>query len=1437
MKHISKVKRKMFPKTPKQPIPSESPAEASAWPSSFQPEQNSGPKGRSNLSRQDLDSDLSMLLDEEAGMDSKIALQSRAEEDQELPVSEAGTPGIVLDAPEDGKDPIAKNPGDTKGGEIGPAESSRVAKTAREGTSFEGATVHGAADEDVQKFSALKAVLDVVSADCADCDDDVAVGQKARGLLPRIVALEEGFDSPPRDVEELRRRDEVIRELGRLGGQLRSLAEKPGPRIGEISKVLEGLRETIFDYQKVQQDVISSQRRGEISPAEAAILNNFHSAQRAEYRHGNRKGCLKGTREAILDGIELWANDSDQSPVYWLNGLAGTGKTTIAQTISERMFASGQLGASFFCSRDFEDRSNLEFIFPTLAIQLARKYPQFRSIFVPMVQQDPGIAHESLYNQMDKLIVGPLKKSSISTVIVVDALDECKDEEPASAILSVLGRFVSEIPKAKFFLTGRPEPRIRTGFRLPLLAEVTDVFFLHKVEPRLINSDIQQFLRHSFVEIANGQCGLDGWPTEEDVDHLCKQAGGLFVYAVATIRFIGHRNIGPRRQLERLLQSPESTKYQGKSKINPKTTLDSLYISILEGGFCDDDPEYDSSIRSVLGAIVLAANPLSPSSIATLLGFHSSDVSHQLTSVHSLILQGDNDHPVQPFHKSFPDFITDPTRCTNQRFYVFPPHHHHELVKGCLELMNQTLEKNMCQLPNAITNSEVGDLKDRIKKYITPALEYACRSWYKHLIINEHTVYPATINSAIEHFLRNKFLFWLEVLSVLGAAREAVDALRAVKKWFEASPTLDIVNDCFQFVTTFFGVISTSAPHIYHSAVPLSPRTSIMWKLYEPYANPLVRLVYGIPTSWDLDATTFKHASYICATAWSPCSRFIAVAIKSSGGIQILDAVTLEQLLTTSPLSQPLSFGHLLFSPSGHLLTYCMQKERKSYIVSWDLQTGGLICNLEIYPGEKSYESMTYSGCGTMVGTLFTDIDASIICICNILTSKNIASYLFKDGATDIWTHGEYLRFSTLGDQGITIWEAVFDLANPATAVQSLSTPSNIDPSALALFDHTLLYLAFYSHNGHLQVWDIQNNKLLLESAARFLSSFSSDGHFFAHTNNSGVQIWKQFPSGYTHLQTLPVKGSYGSHGLLQFSPNGKFLLVQCSLDAFQLFPTGVYVTPLSDLPAQNLYQETEPFILEFSSAHTLAAAIRMRGKVVTVIDLSCGLPQLIIDMDTEVYATRIIENTAFIFSNGKASAWNIPIRGGGGDHRADVSGSMFTTSLKVSDRPKYTRWWDDSSTIAASISPDAHHIAVLGNHRLDTYDMATGNHLYHNQLWSSPPVCFIPDGNESWYLSTRERVERMAIDKDGKPCLIEVDKQSTDDLPGRYPWKSTHGYKVTGDGWILSPSGKQLLWLPYHWQLDEETRKWDGCYLALLHNGLPEPVILDLQPEELLVD
>jgi len=368
--------------------------------------------------------------------------------------------------------------------------------------------------------------------------------------------------------------------------------------------------------------------------------------------------------------------------------------------------------------------------------------------------------------------------------MVIDALDECKDEEPASVILSVLGRFVSEPPKIKFFVTGRPEPRIRAGFRLPLLEEATDVFVLHDVEPRFINNDIRRFFEHSFMAIAGRRSGMDDWPTEEQLDLLCERMGGLFVYAVATVKFLDRKNNDPRGQLDRLLQSPWNSMREGRMKLKANTTLDSLYTSILVEAFGDDDPEDDSTIRSVLGAVVLAVNPLSPPTIAALFGFHTEDVFPRLSSVHSLLLLQDSDSPVRPFHKSFPDFITDPEWCTNQRFHVSPPRHHSELLIGCLELMNRGLEKNMCKLPDGIINSEVQDLQKRTNQYIGDDLQYACKSWHIHLIGMESS-HMLKIEPVLCQFLEGKFLFWLEVLSVLGAVRDAVNALGVAAKWLK----------------------------------------------------------------------------------------------------------------------------------------------------------------------------------------------------------------------------------------------------------------------------------------------------------------------------------------------------------------------------------------------------------------------------------------------------------------------------------------------------------------------------------------------------------------------------------------------------------------------------------------------------------------------------
>ena len=514
---------------------------------------------------------------------------------------------------------------------------------------------------------------------------------------------------------------------------------------------------------------------------DTSVLNSCHRASGAEYHHGDRSGCLKDTRLTVLNEVEQWAKDPEAPPVFWLNGLAGTGKSAIAQTISEKMFACGLLGASFFCSRGVEDRSNLKLIFPTLAFQLAQKYPRFRSSLIPLLQYNPDIIHESLLDQMQKFLVDPIQSMEISTVIVIDALDECRDETPESAILFVVGQLVPRIPGVKFFITSRPEIHITTGFRGPLLKNTTNIFILHDVEPQTVDNDIRCFFKNELPKLPRRP---KDWPTDAHLDFLCQRAAGFFVYAVATVKFLKHRFKLPSERLNIIMKSPGSTTHEGQALLKTYHSLDSLYMSIFHAAFPKDETDADdeATVCTVLSAVVLTTNPLSPSAIATLMNLDCDVVMAILESIQSLLLlHNDSDHPIQPFHKSFPDFITDPTRCVDAWFYISPDHNL-VLALECLKLMDKSLKRNMYSIPDYALNSDVEDFPEMIERSgIHMALEYACRSWYRHL--SGTTDLTTDVVSALSCFLEGKFTFWLEVLSVLGAVGEAAHALTTAVKW------------------------------------------------------------------------------------------------------------------------------------------------------------------------------------------------------------------------------------------------------------------------------------------------------------------------------------------------------------------------------------------------------------------------------------------------------------------------------------------------------------------------------------------------------------------------------------------------------------------------------------------------------------------------------
>ena len=512
----------------------------------------------------------------------------------------------------------------------------------------------------------------------------------------------------------------------------------------------------------------------------------------AGHRSGNRQGCLRGTRKEILLQLEHWLTDERDQRVFWLNGLAGTGKSTIAQTFAEMSFADGKLGASFFCSRDFEERNNLQAIFPTLAFQLAYRYPSFRVELLRVLRANPDVGRESLCSQMERLIVGPLKALKTAhtrTLIIVDALDECKDEEPSSAILSILSRYIDQIPYAKFLITGRPEPRIRSGFRLATLRPITEVLKLHDVKRPLVDIDIQLFFRTRLTEIAKSRSHCDvteDWPPSSDIDVLCEKAAGLFIYASTVVKFVASRHHHPQKRLTLLVSLPQNTAHEGEFGI------DTLYTEILKQAYCDvgSDSQKPESwevyrrFRSVVGAVLLAFNPLSMTSLSSLLCDFDTpfDISTSLNSLHSLLLIPDTtEDSIRIFHKSFPDFLMDPGRCQDTRFFVDPSIHHMEMLLSCLNLMGERLKRNVCGLDLI----DVNDLSAQRKEYIGDALEYACQFWTKHLVESPSSGYEAEkVQRAIDKFFTTHLLFWIEVLAIMGRLDVSVHSINDIQQWY-----------------------------------------------------------------------------------------------------------------------------------------------------------------------------------------------------------------------------------------------------------------------------------------------------------------------------------------------------------------------------------------------------------------------------------------------------------------------------------------------------------------------------------------------------------------------------------------------------------------------------------------------------------------------------
>jgi len=517
-------------------------------------------------------------------------------------------------------------------------------------------------------------------------------------------------------------------------------------------------------------------------------------------------------------------------------------------------------------------------------------------------------------------------------------------------------------------------------------------------------------------------------------------------------------------------------------------------------------------------------------------------------------------------------------------------------------------------------------------------------------------------------------------------------------------------------------------------------------------------------------------------------------------------------------------------------------------LISWDLQTGVLVSAISTEEAPSHHTPITYSACGTMFGVLIYGSGDATINTYNALSGTRICSRPVVKGPVtrQIWTHGECLRFATMTLGSTTTWEVGFATTHVPTEVGTLSIPDGCYNPDNFLAHPTLPRFALV-HQGRVRIWDTQDSKFLLDTVdvEPWGMTFSPDGRFFAFNGtvleggDTGICLWMESHTGYVLHRKLT--SNFGA-GRPFISPSGGSVIA-FGLFVIQLWQTMDSTTSVSTVSVPTSQCEADGFVLGFSPDEALAAVVRKRDKTVTVVDLKSGTPRLTIDTGMEVYGLGVTGSSIVVVGDEKIVTWNLPAGDRIPNLRVNATDSVRTATFSHDYRDI------DQLSPAISTSHDLHRIAVVEMASdyddddddytpmsgLCLYDVPTGQHLgtvsaYQNES-CFPIPWFTPDGHEVWCVGDEGEVDRWELVKDTESDAIELEYLgSTTHLPDGFPRESSCGYEVVDGRWILNPGGKRLFWLPPQWRSHEWQRMWGKRFLALLHDELPEAVVLELE-------
>lgn len=528
-----------------------------------------------------------------------------------------------------------------------------------------------------------------------------------------------------------------------------------------------------------------------------SILDRIPYAQDAAYDsrvEDRNPTCHPQTRFGILSDIRKWIDDPHAKSIFWLNGMAGTGKSTISRTVARSLAQTSSLAASFFFKRGESNRGDSGLFFSTLAFQLVSSVPGYGQVLKEILDENPSLMDKSLRDQFNQLLVEPLSlvpkhtQNPTPFILIVDALDECADDNDIRMIIHLLSNTeaLSNSPwRLRTFLTSRPELPIRLGFGA--IRGTFQDLVLHGIPSYVVERDISVFLQDELANVRSDynltvpqhrQLPL-GWPGQASIEYITDMASPLFIAAATVCRFVSDRRTGsPEEQLAKILNF---------SSGNEVSKLEGIYLPILRqtlAGLSVAEHEIAlSDFRSIVGTIILAYTPLSARGLANILQMSEGKVESRLDLLHSCLnVPSEPDLPVRLLHLSFRDFLVEPSRKDQSVFWINQQVTHFETAERCLDVMDRLLQRDICKTGR---NESCAYLKDFQKgRKIPGELEYSCLYWVDHLIEARE---PLRDDHRVHRFLRSHLLHWIEAHCILSKSSSLLALIQGLIDLVEVS--------------------------------------------------------------------------------------------------------------------------------------------------------------------------------------------------------------------------------------------------------------------------------------------------------------------------------------------------------------------------------------------------------------------------------------------------------------------------------------------------------------------------------------------------------------------------------------------------------------------------------------------------------------------------